>query len=127
MCLNVKKDAKICIAKKPITVYKCLLTGTNQSPYMHFPYKRGKKYSMRGKLRVRVYDIRQTTQYVEDGFHAYTNKRRTHYYPGRKLCKFTIPAGATYIRGTFIGLPSIVSDQIVATSLKDIRNVCSKK
>ena len=107
MCL-VTSQSEPLIAEKDIVVYKCLIkqATTLVSPYIGFIYKLRTLYE--ASLGVSVHG---TITVVEEGLHAYYDKKRALDKWSNEVYKCIVPKGSKYYLSKKYG--EIVSDKLI--------------
>ena len=126
MCLIVRDNTKIEIAKEDITCYKVFSTELHSgrfgllSPYQEMKYSPNVLYTLEKPLKIGVV---WECPIVEEGFHSFVSQETAQMFlddryvrkPAIYKCK--IPKGAKFVRGIFksngFNYESICSDQII--------------
>lgn len=119
MCLDIKFDARECIATKDITCYKLVeTTGWGRSPYKTFymskRIKLGVMYRSSIEIKRRPFNIEihralhsfRTKTDLFDRYPKSTRFRNVH------VMKCIIPKGAKYYMGTFNGCRAYASNRL---------------
>ena len=124
MCLILTENSKLKIADEDIVCYKVmrkpLIPGRiYRSEYYNYPYEVGNLEDV-GCISIVTND--EDESIVKEGFHSFAYKEDAYTYDENRhrfdevsytVVECTIPKGATYIKGMFMGYSSYASNKII--------------
>lgn len=112
MCLELKENAKLQIAKKDITCYKVIRESDDNNfltPYCFFEVKIGETYTSELViLRGYVYEGLHSFKYLKGAREELKEWNRKYY----RIAKCIIPKGSSYYIGDFVNGISYASDKL---------------